>query len=73
MLPMTIAIAISIQNTFDNTNGSNQAENLGEMLGILFLAGLLVYLTYSLFFSVKIKHYFQYLQDKQSTACIDKN
>lgn len=73
MLPMTIAIAISIQNVFDNINGSNQAENLGEILGILFLAGLLVYLTYSLFFSAKIKHYFQYLQDKQSTQCIDKN
>ncbi|MDN8682966.1 hypothetical protein Q0M91_14165, partial [Staphylococcus aureus] len=62
-----------MQNTLDNTSGSNQAENSGEVLGSLFLVGLLVYLTYSLFFSLKIKQYFQYLKDKQSTACIDKN
>ncbi|MFU9002498.1 hypothetical protein [Proteus sp. TSJ240517] len=73
MLPITIAIVVGMQNTLDNTSGSNQAENSGEVLGILFLVGLLVYLTYSLFFSLKIKQYFQYLKDKQSTACIDKN
>ncbi|MBI6339055.1 hypothetical protein [Proteus sp. PR00224] len=73
MLPITIAIVVGMQNTLDNTSSSNQAENSGEVLGILFLVGLLVYLTYSLFFSLKIKQYFQYLKDKQSTACIDKN
>ncbi|MBI6217326.1 hypothetical protein ACNARK_05860 [Proteus sp. DFP240708] len=73
MLPITIAIVVGMQNTSDNTSGSNQAENSGEVLGSLFLVGLLVYLTYSLFFSLKIKQYFQYLKDKQSTACIDKN
>lgn len=73
MLPITIAIVVGMQNTLDNTSGSNQAENSGEVLGSLFLVGLLVYLTYSLFFSLKIKQYFQYLKDKQSTACIDKN
>lgn len=73
MLPMAIVIAIGIQNAFDNTNGSHQAESSGEILGSLFLAGLLVYLTYSLFFSSRIKDYFQYLQNKQSTQCIDKN
>lgn len=73
MLPISIAIVIGIQRTFDNASGSNQAENLGELFGVLSLMGLFVYLTYSLFFSAKIKHYFQYLQDKQSTQCIDKN
>lgn len=73
MFPITIAIIIGIQNAFDNTNGSNQAENSGEVLGVLFLAGLFVYLTYSLFFSAKIKHHFQCLKDKQSTICVDKN
>ena len=73
MLPISIAIVIGIQSAFDNTSGSNQAENLGELFGVLSLMGLFVYLTYSLFFSAKIKHYFQYLQDKQSTQCIDKN
>ncbi len=64
MLPISIAIVIGIQSAFDNTSGSNQAENLGELFGVLSLMGLFVYLTYSLFFSAKIKHYFQYLQDK---------
>lgn len=73
MVPIAISIVVGMQNTFNNTSGSNQAENSGEVLGILFLVGLLVYLTYSLFFSLKIKQYFQYLKDKQSTACIDKN
>lgn len=73
MVPISISIVVGMQNTFNNTSGSNQAENSGEVLGILFLVGLLVYLTYSLFFSLKIKQYFQYLKDKQSTACIDKN
>ncbi|QIG06614.1 hypothetical protein [Proteus sp. ZN5] len=73
MFPITIAIVIGIQNTFDNTSGSNQAENSGEVFGVLSLAGLFIYLTYSLFFSAKIKHYFQYIKDKQSTICFDKN